>query len=247
MREHETDPGLIASPHVSAGREADRADSAAVQAMIEGRTNAAGPKAIIGLQRLAGNATVNELLSEEAETPSPVREVIGSGGGEPLESSIRGSMEASLGHDFGDVRLHTDAKADESARSVNAQAYTVGSDLVFKSGQYAPETPAGRRTLAHELTHVVQQRSGPVDGTEAPGGIKLSDPSDRFEQAAEQTADRVMTERALPVSADSTSSASGTVQRQAKPGEDEEEVQTLAIQRAAGPDDEVVEDETKAG
>ena len=91
-----------------------------------------------------------------------------------------------MGHDFGDVRVHTDATASDSARSVNAQAYTVGSDIVFQSGTYAPDTDGGRHVLAHELTHVVQQRSGPVDGTPAPGGIKISHPSDSFEQAAER-------------------------------------------------------------
>ncbi len=69
-------------------------------------------------------------------------------------------MEASLGHDFSDVRIHTDGRASESAKAVQASAYTVGNDVVFGSGAYAPEPDAGKRTLAHELTHVVQQRSG---------------------------------------------------------------------------------------
>ena len=64
------------------------------------------------------------------------------------------------GYDFGRVRVHTDAKADESARAVNALAYTVGSDVVFAAGRYAPGTPEGRRLLAHELAHVAQQESG---------------------------------------------------------------------------------------
>ena len=64
--------------------------------------------------------------------------------------------------------------------------------MVFKSGQFNPATPTGQRTLAHELAHVVQQSQGPVDGTDAPGGIRLSDPSDRFEQAADDTADEVV-------------------------------------------------------
>ncbi|MGH8905071.1 MAG: DUF4157 domain-containing protein [Egibacteraceae bacterium] len=99
---------------------------------------------------------------------------------------------SSHGHDFSDVRVHTDGKASESARSVQAHAYTVGNDVVFQGGQYSPETDAGKRMLAHELTHVVQQRSGPLDGTPAPGGIQVSDHSDTFERAAERSADQVM-------------------------------------------------------
>lgn len=150
---------------------------------------APGHAAILRLQRLAGNESVNALLEEE---PSPVRSVVGSGGGSPLDPGVRGFMEQRLGQDFAGVRVHTGGAADQSARSISAQAYTVGSDIVFRSGAYQPETPTGQRTIAHELAHVIQQRSGPVAGTPAPGGIRLSDPADPFEQAAEQTADGVM-------------------------------------------------------
>jgi hypothetical protein len=68
-------------------------------------------------------------------------------------------MEPRFGHDFSQVRVHTDAKAAESAQAVNALAYTVGRDIVFGMGKYAPETSAGHRILTHELTHVVQQRN----------------------------------------------------------------------------------------
>ncbi|HEY8338864.1 MAG TPA: DUF4157 domain-containing protein, partial [Egibacteraceae bacterium] len=84
--------------------------------------------------------------------------------------------------------VHTDATAAASAKAVQARAYTVGDDIVFDSGQYNPHTDQGRHTLAHELTHVVQQRSGPVAGTPQPDGISISDPGDPFERAAEQTA-----------------------------------------------------------
>ena len=113
-----------------------------------------------------------------------MHDVINSGGGQPLDPGVRADMEARLGHDFGDVRVHHDTRAEESARAVNAHAYTVGPNIVFQRDRYDPSSETGRVTLAHELTHVVQQRSGPVDGTDAPGGIRLSDPSDRFEQEA---------------------------------------------------------------
>ncbi len=66
-------------------------------------------------------------------------------------------MEPRLGHDFSGVRVHTDDRAAESARAVNAVAYTVGAHVVFDRAQYAPASRDGRRLLAHELTHVVQQ------------------------------------------------------------------------------------------
>jgi outer membrane protein OmpA-like peptidoglycan-associated protein len=77
--------------------------------------------------------------------------------GQPLDSDTRAFMEPRFEHDFSQVRVHTDAEAAESAQAVNALAYTVGRDVVFGEGQYAPETSEGRELLAHELTHVVQQ------------------------------------------------------------------------------------------
>jgi len=148
---------------------------------------------VMRLQRTAGNSAVAQLLAEEPGTqaPSPVHDVVGRGGS-PLDKGTRAAMESSFGEDFGDVRVHTDSQASESAASVGANAYTVGNDIVFRSGHFDSSTQTGQRTLAHELSHVVQQRSGPVDGTEAPGGIRLSDPGDRFERAADATAERVV-------------------------------------------------------
>lgn len=190
-----------------------------------GQTGPLTPAAVTHLQRAAGNSSVNSLLDEE---PSPVTRVVGSGAGSPLDADTRSAMESRLGQDFSDVRVHTGSSASESATAVNAQAYTVGSDIVFQSGQYQPDTPAGQHMLAHELTHVVQQKAGPVDGTPAPGGIKISDPSDRFEREAQQTADRVM--GGEPTSFASQAPPAGAVQRV---GEDElEEAQTYSLQRA---------------
>jgi Domain of unknown function (DUF4157) len=77
--------------------------------------------------------------------------------GQPLDSSIRSSMEPHFGRDFGDVRIHADAEADEAARQIDAVAFTHGSDIYFGKGIYNPTSGEGRRVLAHELTHVVQQ------------------------------------------------------------------------------------------
>lgn len=81
-------------------------------------------------------------------------------GGAPLPAATRAFFEPRFGHDFSRVRVHTDARASESARSVRALAYTVGQDIVFREQQYAPATAVGKQLLAHELAHVVQQTPG---------------------------------------------------------------------------------------
>jgi uncharacterized protein DUF4157 len=83
-------------------------------------------------------------------------------GGQPLAESERAFFEPRFGADFSQLRVHTDAKAAEAARAVNARAFTVGNDVVFAAGQYAPGASKGRRLMAHELTHVVQQAIGRV-------------------------------------------------------------------------------------
>lgn len=77
--------------------------------------------------------------------------------GQPLDTQTRAFVEPRFGFDFSQVRIHTDGEAAQSARDVNAHAYTVGRDVVFAAGRFAPGTPQGQRLLAHELTHVVQQ------------------------------------------------------------------------------------------
>ncbi len=89
--------------------------------------------------------------------PAIVQDVLGSQG-TPLDRHARESLEPRFGHDFSDVRIHADSRAGESAHAVNALAYTVGSDVVFAPGRYQPASAEGQRLLAHELTHVAQQR-----------------------------------------------------------------------------------------
>jgi peptidoglycan hydrolase-like protein with peptidoglycan-binding domain len=91
-----------------------------------------------------------------ASAPRIVHEVLRSPG-QPLEAATRAFMEPRFGHDFSGVRVHTDGKAAESARAVNARAYTVGKDVVFAAGQFMPTAHTGQRLLAHELAHVMQQ------------------------------------------------------------------------------------------
>jgi len=91
------------------------------------------------------------------------------GGGRPLAAPVRADMESRMGFDFSSVRVHNDGQANHLTRSVNALAFTHGNDVVFGSGQYQPETPEGKRLLAHELTHVVQQTGGTASSTDAEG------------------------------------------------------------------------------
>jgi hypothetical protein len=148
-----------------------------------------GPRVmqLLSLQRKVGNAAVTGLLGAGAGA---------AGRGGPLAPEVRQDLEPKLGHDFGDVRVHTDDQAAESARAVGAKAYTVGTDIVFGAGQYQPGTDAGRQVLAHELTHVIQQKAGPVPGTLTDSGARVSDPSDAFEQHAEQNASGVLSGKA---------------------------------------------------
>src|SRR5438132_5264149 len=237
MQSHENDLLISPESHQAPAMRKDAAQLAGPEALMHGRTDVLVPSAVIHLQKTAGNASVTAALEEQE--PSPVKDVVGSGGGSPLDRDTRGFMESRLGADFGDVRVHTDGKATESARSVQAYAYTVGNDVVFQSDKYAPDSDSGQRMLAHELTHVVQQRSGPVDGAPAPGGIKVSHPSDSFEQAAESTADRVMSSQAVSIP---TGGATSSVQRAAPEEEEEEAVQGTFLQRAdASEEDEVDE------
>ncbi|MGC4982410.1 DUF4157 domain-containing protein [Streptomyces sp. DT193] len=167
-----------------------------------------GAMSFLALQRTVGNAAVLQLLRQSghpwtqeqhqhgagcghqhAEQPavqrSAVHDVLRTGG-RPLDDSTRTDMEARLGADFSDVRLHTDAAARASAAEIGARAYTSGSHVVIGDGG------GDRHTLAHELTHVIQQRQGPVAGTDNGSGLRVSEPSDRFEREAESNARRVL-------------------------------------------------------
>jgi hypothetical protein len=99
------------------------------------------------------------LLKESPGGSTSVQSIVrhGTAGGQPLDSSVRAFFEPKFGYAFDGVRIHTSGPAAESARAVNAQAYTIGRDIVFGAGQYQPQTNEGKRLLAHELTHVIQQ------------------------------------------------------------------------------------------
>ncbi len=104
----------------------------------------------LGLQRRA--------VGQGPDVAPPIVHDVLRSPGRPLDETTRGFMESRFNHDFSGVRVHTDGRAAESARAVNALAYTVGNHVAFGAGQYVPETSGGRGLLAHELAHVVQQR-----------------------------------------------------------------------------------------
>jgi hypothetical protein len=99
--------------------------------------------------------------------------------GQPLDAETRAFMEPRFEHDFSAVRVHADPRASESARAVNALAYTVGRDVVFGRGQYNPASIAGRGLMAHELTHVIQQRSAASALESRPKVSQLDSPAER--------------------------------------------------------------------
>ncbi|MFJ9444471.1 DUF4157 domain-containing protein [Kitasatospora sp. NPDC101235] len=152
---------------------------------------AAAPWSPMAQQAAAGNRAVVQMLRRAGHDGQPevqrsaVHDVLRAPG-RPLDEAVRTDMEARLGADFSDVRIHSGPAARSSAAEVGARAYTSGSHVVVGAGG------ADRHTLAHELVHVIQQRRGAVAGTDNGAGLKVSDPADRFEREAEATARRVM-------------------------------------------------------
>jgi hypothetical protein len=184
------DSGPVQPVAVAVADAASRVDGTAAPRGIS-------PAAVLSLQRTMGNRAVSRLLGTEEHVHdgscghgpsvqrSSVDEVLSSPG-TPLAAPLRAEMEKRLGADFSDVRLHSGAAAQRSAAEIGARAYTSGSHVVIGEGG------TDRHTLAHELTHVIQQRSGPVAGTDNGSGLRISDPSDRFERQAEANATRVL-------------------------------------------------------
>jgi hypothetical protein len=154
---------------------------------------------LLALQRAAGNAAVSRAVTAERHQHSAgcehdqqpaiqrrslVHQVLGSPG-RPLDAALGSEMSARFGGvDFSSVRVHTDAVAQRSAAEIGANAYTSRNHVVWDGRD--------KHTLAHELTHVIQQSQGPVAGTDNGGGLRVSDPSDSYERAAEANATRVM-------------------------------------------------------
>jgi len=169
-------------------------------------------------------------VSCPATAPPLVHEVLNSPG-RPLDPETRSFFEPRFQHDFGRVRVHTDEKAAESARAVSALAYTVGSDVAFARGRHAPSSAEGRRLLAHELTHVVQQTSART--------FPLSEAS--AEAEAEKNEEKVVSGRLASVRAGLAAPLLQRKAGQSQKPEDDPALQPIleAFQRAQlAPDDD---------
>lgn len=177
------------------------------------------------LQRAAVNTTpVNAV-------PPVVHDALSSRG-QPLDDATRAFMEPRFGHDFSSVRVHTDAQAAESARSVNALAYTTGQHIAFDQGQYRPEKQAGKQLLAHELSHVVQQGATDTHGS-VPNNLLIGKASDPLEQSAHQVAAGITNPQALK-SGPLSGLTAPTIQRQQAPGVPDVQLTPPALTKEQG-------------
>ena len=144
-------------------------------------------------KRLSMKRSDTDSPSSSHAIPPIVHEVLSSPG-QALDAGTRAFMEPRFGHDFSNVRVHTDTKAAESAQAVNALAFTVGRDVVFGEGQYVPSTGQGRRLIAHELTHTVQQLQNRVTNISMVNTARVSNQRDASEQEANKVADTILSD-----------------------------------------------------
>lgn len=166
-------------------------------------TNAIPPRDQDPRERASAATTVPADQEEQEETSvqtqseagaapravSPARVASRLGAGSPLPTPVASQARSFFGVDMGRVRVHTDSSAAESARDLRAQAFTVGADIAFAPGRYAPTNPEGQHLLFHELTHVVQQSRGLGPGIARAG---IGAPGDAYEQEADRNADRFL-------------------------------------------------------
>ena len=179
--------GLVVTPQMKRAVDSDDVHEAEADAMADSvihmpaqnlashstGTDAAGLKSACDCPACSGNedkrpesnANLQDTHSGESYTtgsrPGSVQQVVQTGG-QPLDRDARAFMEPRFGRDFSSVRIHSDPSAGKSAEEEDALAYTVGNHVAFRSGHYSPQTDAGLRLLAHELTHVVQQGAAPT-------------------------------------------------------------------------------------
>ena len=209
--------------------------------------SAAADRSLLQLQRHYGNRYVQRMVTLARATvgegdvmPDVERAIEGSrGGGQSLDSGVQAHMGQALNADFSGVRVHTDAGADGLNRSLSAKAFTTGSDIYFRQGEYNPGSSSGRELLAHELTHVVQQNpdkvqtksdddgfqagctcgASPATGTQMK--LSVSQPGDLYEQEADRIANAVMHQERQ---GSAGSSQTQSINRQ-MPEEDKEKMQ----------------------
>ena len=182
------------------------------------RESQSAAQVISNLQSQVGNRAVQRMLVQrsgdsafELDDDTAGRINQQRGAGQALDTGVQRQMGGAMGHDFSGVRVHTSGEAHQLNEQVGAVAFTTGSDIFFREGAYNPGSSGGQELLAHELTHVVQQSSGAVPGSDK---MTVNAPNDSFEQEADAVAQ---------------SALSQPVQRDAMP--EEEELQMKRLQR----------------
>jgi hypothetical protein len=124
------------------------------------------------------------ILPDGSVHPHVERAIAGlRGAGSPIPRSLRQTLEPAFGTSLEGVRFHTGARANTLARQVSSLAFAVGNDVVFADNQYQPHTSAGKRLIAHEVAHTIQQRGAPVGGP-----LMVSQPGDALEREADAAA-----------------------------------------------------------
>lgn len=187
---------------------------------------------LTNMQQQVGNRAVQRLLAQRSgdgafdlDDNTAERIKRERGAGQVLDSSVQTKMSEATGQDFSDVKVHTGPESHELNEQLSAKAFTTGQDIFFREGAYEPHSSNGQELLAHELTHVVQQRSGSVGG--GGGKMTVNAPGDVYEQQADSVAKTV------------TGPVAPSVQREDVP--EEEEVQTKSLQRQEMPEEEEVQ------
>jgi hypothetical protein len=173
--DHERDPAPGRADH-------ERESEAPGQSPVERLASSVGNRAFTALARHGEG-----ILPDGRAHPDVEAAIAGArGGGRPLDDGVRDRFAPALGDPLDDVRVHDGPAADDLTRSVAARAFAVGSDLFFAEGQHQPGTTDGDRLLAHELTHVAQQRGAPAGGS-----LTVSQPGDAMEREADAAADEL--------------------------------------------------------
>lgn len=185
------------------------------------------------MQRLVPNLRVQMAGAKGADVDETIARAIQAkrGGGASLDEGSRKSMEGAMGQDFSDVRVHSDSDADSLSRSVKATAFTTGQDIFFRSGAYQPGSTEGNKLLAHELTHVVQQRNAPPAQK-----LEVSHPEDASEKQAGEVADSIGAKADAGASVGRQEEEEQAVATQEAPEEEEEEA--VATQEAPEEEEE---------
>jgi uncharacterized protein YlaI len=219
--------------------------------------NPANP--ISDLQHQVGNRAVQRLIAQRQTGPAETDEATANeinqmrGSGQSLDGSVQREMGAKMGADFSGVNVHTSPQADDLNQRLGARAFTTGQDIFFRQGEYSPNSDGGKELLAHELTHVVQQRKG--GDLEPAAKLVVNPPDDVYEREADQVAKQVTAPASVQAQEEEEDLQAKRlqnepIQRQAREEEEEEELQAKRrqsepVQRQAREEEEEEELQAK--